>query len=107
MQACGQGPWGAQFIHVDSEAPVPRVWQMYLRTEVLIGWKRTILGTSGVHQRGPEHLGQGSPADLRIQGVGEGALPTILWACFLTCHQGGLGDLSSTFQQLLPKLSLG
>ena len=32
---------------------------------------------------------------------------TILWACFLTCHQGGLGDLSSTFQQLLPKLSLG
>ena len=61
---------------MDSEAPAPRVWQMYPRTEVLIGWEKTILGTRGVHQRGPEHPGQGSPADLRIQGVGEGALPS-------------------------------
>ena len=60
---------------------------MYLRTEVLIGWKRTILGTSGVHQRGPEHLGQGSLADLRIQGVGEGALPS---TGYVTDHPLGL-----------------
>lgn len=71
------------------------------RTEVLVGWERTALGRSGVHQRRLEHLGAVSSGRPEDAGCGRRSF-AIHWlhdppssgpVFHLSSGQGGLGDL--------------
>lgn len=50
---------GMQSSSCDSEAPAPRVWRMYPRTEVLIGWGEDHSGDKWSPSKGTRAPGQG------------------------------------------------